>query len=371
MERLIPAGLDALIVLVAALLSWLMPDLTRRRLLFGVTVSAGARESLVARGIIARYRAGVFVVSLLAALGLAALYAFAPDGFWASVLSGILVLLAVCAFSIPYLFAHAASRRLATEAALPEGDGMPPAPAAETPPSGYGDYVPWIWEALPLAVIAASAGYLAAHYADAPARIAIHFDAAGRANGFADKSILMYFALVWGQVALEVVLLALAVLIAHARAIPGAAAARFRALWLRYLYGLRLLVLALFGGIAVVVALSASGTPTGTEWILPATIVLVAFVLGGAILLAVRTGQGGSRLGPVAETGTDRSDDRYWKLGAIYVNPHDPSIFVERRFGIGWTINLGNPRGIALMLVLLAVPIGSIVLATLLGTARR
>jgi len=224
---------------------------------------------------------------------------------------------------------------------------------------------------LPLAVIAASAGYLAAHYADAPARIAIHFDAAGRANGFADKSILMYFALVWGQVALEVVLLALAVLIAHARAIPGAAAARFRTLWLRYLYGLRLLVLALFGGIAVVVALSASGTPTGTEWILPATIVLVAFVLGGAILLAVRTGQGGSRLGPVAETSTDRSDDRYWKLGAIYVNPHDPSIFVERRFGIGWTINLGNPRGIALMLVLLAVPIGSIVLATLLGTARR
>src|SRR5690348_6821139 len=269
-----------------------MPNLTRQRLLFGVTVPVGARESLVGRGIIARYRVGVVGVTLLAALGLVALYVLASGGFWASLLPGILLLIAICAYAIPYLFAHAASRRLA--ATTPgEGEDVPAAPVAETRPMGYGDYVPWFWETLPLAVIAATAGYLAAHYADAPARIATHFDAAGRPNGFADKSILTYFALVWGQVALQVVLLALAVLIARARAIPGAAARRFRTLWLRYLYGLRLLVLALFGGIAVVVALSANGTPTGTEWILPATIVLVAFVLGGAILLAVRIGQGG------------------------------------------------------------------------------
>ena len=370
MERLIPAALDALILLVTALLSWLMPSLTRQRLLFGVTVPLGARESPAGRGIIARYRAGVLVVTLLAALGLVALYAFASDGFWASVLPGIFVLLAVCACSIPYLFAYAASRRLAAAAAPGGGEDVPLAPIAETHARGYGNYVPWSWEALPLAVIAATASYLAAHYPAAPARIAAHFDAAGRANGFANKSILTYFALVWGQIALEVVLLALAVLVAHTRAIPGAAAVRFRALWLRYLYGLRLLMLALFGGIAIVVALSASGTPTGTEWILPGAIALVVFVLGGAILLAVRTGQGGSRLGPVAETGTDHSDDRFWKLGAIYVNPADPSIFVERRFGIGWTINLGNPRGIALLAVLLAAPIGSIVFVMLLGAAR-
>jgi uncharacterized membrane protein len=369
-ERLIPAGLDALILLVTALLSWLMPSLTRQRLLFGVTVPVGAGESPVGRGIIARYRVGVLGVTLLAALCLVALYAFTSDDFWVSVLPSVFVLLAVCAFSIPYLFAHAASRRLATPAMPGEGDDAPLAPTEETGPRGYGDYVPWVWEALPLAIIAATAGYLVAQYPAAPARIATHFDAAGRANGFAEKSILTYFALVWSQIALEGVLLALGVLVAHARAIPGAAAARFRALWLRYLYGLRLLVLAFFGGIAVVVALSANGTPTGTEWILPATIVLVVFVLGGAVLLALRTGQGGSRLGSIVETGTDRSDDRFWKLGAIYVNPRDPSIFVERRFGIGWTINLGNPRGLALLAALLAVPVGSIVLATLLGAAR-
>lgn len=371
MARLIPAALDALILLVTALLSWLMPGLTRQQLLFGVTVPAGAHESPAGRGIIARYRVAVLAVTLFAAIGLAALYAFVSDGFWASVLPSLLVLLAVCAYSIPYLFAYAASRRLAaTLAPSAAGDALT-LPVTEERPIGYGDFVPWVWETLPLAIIAATVGYLAAHYPDAPDRIATHFDAAGHANGFADKSILTYFALVWSQIALEALLLALAVLVAHARAVSGAASSRFRALWLRYLYGLRVLMLAFSGGIAIVVALSANGTPTGTEWILPAAVALVAFVLGGALLLALRTGQGGARLGPVAETGTDHMDDRYWKLGAIYVNPHDPSIFVERRFGIGWTINLGNPRGIALMIALLALPIGSILLATLLGAAHR
>ncbi len=38
----------------------------------------------------------------------------------------------------------------------------------------------------------------------------------------------------------------------------------------------------------------------------------------------------------------------------IYVNPADPSILVEKRFGIGYTLNLGNSRSWALLALLLA-----------------
>lgn len=38
----------------------------------------------------------------------------------------------------------------------------------------------------------------------------------------------------------------------------------------------------------------------------------------------------------------DADDDKYWKGGLIYINKEDPSMLVEKRFGIGWTINLGN-----------------------------
>lgn len=32
-----------------------------------------------------------------------------------------------------------------------------------------------------------------------------------------------------------------------------------------------------------------------------------------------------------------------WKLGILYFNPQDPSLFLPQRFGVGWTVNLGRP----------------------------
>ncbi len=42
---------------------------------------------------------------------------------------------------------------------------------------------------------------------------------------------------------------------------------------------------------------------------------------------------------------TDLDEDSYWKGGIIYFNKNDPSIFVEKRFGVGWTLNFANPLG--------------------------
>ncbi len=69
-------------------------------------------------------------------------------------------------------------------------------------------------------------------------------------------------------------------------------------------------------------------------------------LLLGAV--AARTGQGGSRLngnvrGLARATGTDRDDDRFWKAGLLYVNRDDPALMVGARFGVGWTLNVGNP----------------------------
>lgn len=46
-----------------------------------------------------------------------------------------------------------------------------------------------------------------------------------------------------------------------------------------------------------------------------------------------------------------RDDDKNWILGIFYYNKKDPSIFVERRVGIGWAINLGNLIGLILMIL--------------------
>lgn len=50
-------------------------------------------------------------------------------------------------------------------------------------------------------------------------------------------------------------------------------------------------------------------------------------------------------------------DDRHWKWGMVYINRADPALLVEKRFGVGWTLNLGRPVCWVLLLSLLAWPL--------------
>lgn len=70
-------------------------------------------------------------------------------------------------------------------------------------------------------------------------------------------------------------------------------------------------------------------------------------IVGYSSFLTWKYGQGGEKLvfseidEPVEEV-TEVDEEKYWKLGVFYYNPEDPSIFVEKRFGIGSTINLAR-----------------------------
>ncbi len=95
------------------------------------------------------------------------------------------------------------------------------------------------------------------------------------------------------------------------------------------------------------------------------TLVFVLLILVIIFLLAFFVGQGGSRLKIGGRGNTDkpiRDDDKYWKLGIFYLNKKDPSLFVEKRFGIGWTINVGRPLAWILLLsiILISILIGVI-----------
>ena len=65
-----------------------------------------------------------------------------------------------------------------------------------------------------------------------------------------------------------------------------------------------------------------------------------------------------------------RDDDRYWVGGFFYNNPDDPAVFVPKRFGMGWTVNFGNPKGKLVLLGTLLIPLVLLVLNVLItGTA--
>ncbi len=56
------------------------------------------------------------------------------------------------------------------------------------------------------------------------------------------------------------------------------------------------------------------------------------------------------------------SDDEKWLYGILYYNENDPSLMVEKRLGMGWTINMANPKGKLILVLILAMLFGSIVL---------
>ncbi|HIW32017.1 MAG TPA: DUF1648 domain-containing protein [Candidatus Paenibacillus intestinavium] len=74
---------------------------------------------------------------------------------------------------------------------------------------------------------------------------------------------------------------------------------------------------------------------------------VIGVIIVGSIVLSIKTGQGGSRIklkGSNAQSKVAVADqDQFWKAGVFYWNRNDPAIFVEKRFGVGWTMNFARP----------------------------
>ncbi|HEX3543077.1 MAG TPA: DUF5808 domain-containing protein [Candidatus Acidoferrum sp.] len=60
-----------------------------------------------------------------------------------------------------------------------------------------------------------------------------------------------------------------------------------------------------------------------------------------------------------------RPPETAWK-GSIYSNPSDPALLVPKRFGVGYTLNFGNPWSWAVLafVLLMGVAVPFVLLAT-------
>jgi len=122
---------------------------------------------------------------------------------------------------------------------------------------------------------------------------------------------------------------------------------RFRYMWSIYIIAVGFVLIAMIGFIQ----LSIFGLIKNKLVIIAIPQIVVLSIVACSIILALITGQGGSRLfknkanaGSSSENKASRTDDdKYWKLGLFYFNAEDPSFIVEKRFGIGWTINWARP----------------------------
>lgn len=85
------------------------------------------------------------------------------------------------------------------------------------------------------------------------------------------------------------------------------------------------------------------------------------------IIVFVKVGQGGRNIETIDEKDElYKDDDDKWILGSIYYNKNDPAWMVEKRLGVGWTVNFAHPKSWIAVGGLVVFIIGSIVMSVLL-----
>ena len=206
-----------------------------------------------------------------------------------------------------------------------------------------------LWFAAYGLIIAVSIAVTLYAYPQLPDMIPIHFDLAGNADGYAVKSFwtVMFMPGILIFIALTFVLVYI-IVIKSKRKIdaenPRESAARvsaFRAVWINFAVYSGLLLLASMALLHVAM-LGLFPVPIATYAILGVCLAMIVW----SVYLSFKYGQGGSRLDRGREKGRKLNagdDDRHWIAGIIYNNKEDPALFVEKRFGVGFTVNIAKP----------------------------
>ena len=85
-------------------------------------------------------------------------------------------------------------------------------------------------------------------------------------------------------------------------------------------------------------------------------LIAIGFSIGGSILIGKFRSVDGSALNKTGRYGYEEEDDKWIRGGLIYYNPDDPAIFVEKRVGVGTTMNFANNWVKVIFIAVLLLP---------------
>jgi uncharacterized membrane protein len=317
------AGILTVTMLMLGVFFHLIPRLRKRNLYFGVTVTEEFRESAEGRAIARDFQVLAWTGTVLAVV--VSQMEFSQHRL---LFANLAPQLQVAVVVVAWVRAWRRTRRHASRPV-----GVRSADLLERPRATTGQLLALL---LPLMGPMGAAGWLWSGYSELPARYPVHWDAAGHANRYVAKSPMAVLAipLISFMALLLVLLIALEICFASRRGSSGEQAG-----WAAKFRRLNLVLLAvIMWATSLMTSTMAIGPflPEGKlAWLVWASAgVLFLSVFGFAALLI--------RMSLQRTGGSDATPDTCWTGGAIYYNPDDPALMVERRDGIGYTMNFGN-----------------------------
>lgn len=332
-------------VFVAVLLV-IQPWFTRRNVLFGVVFATDdIWKEKRAKKTRVRYLLAMTAGSVLISLGVLGWCLAAKLSVAASVVPYLVGITALLVYgTIVFIIYHAKTLELKSETGRNTGmtrnriSVETSAPDSETVVSAA-----WLWLLLP--IVLAVWGVAIFGYSAMPERIPTHYSFTA-ADAWAPKSwmIVLFPALMATAIGVMLLIGCLFTRRAPAsvRGNPEAAPEAFR--FRKYMIYL-MLILGVFAEATFLLieigSLKALPPLLFELPVLPDLAVTVAL-----FVIYFRFVRVSEPKGPILD------DDAKWVLGMFYYNPSDPSTFVEKRTGIGYTINFARPGGLILMIAI-------------------
>jgi uncharacterized membrane protein len=311
------------VVSLIAWVFWMLPLWSRPGIFFAVTVAADFRKSAEAQRLLRNYHAQTL---LHIAISFALILAGALLEYFAFLIVGALWL----AVGPLVAISHAHGKALPHAVAVSTVREASLSPRRAQLPGG------WILQLGPFAILLVTASCVALHWDQIPNHFPVHWGVDGRPNGWSARTPFGVYGALFCGVALVVAMSLIAYGISHlARRVSteGDAAGNGD-----FAHRIAILLLGVEYFLASIFSLVALLPLTGNPGVAPIVILIVA-ILASAVFLR-RWLSHGHDAWPQASG--DGAPDTCWKYGLFYFNPDDSALFVEKRIGIGYTINFAH-----------------------------
>ncbi len=204
----------------------------------------------------------------------------------------------------------------------------------------------------PFAILLAVACYLQARWNQIPDRFPVHWGVDGMPNGWSTRTPQdVYGPLLFGA-AIVIGIALLSYAMSHsARALPSSSGGPADGV---FAHRLSVVLLGVEFFVAAVLSMVALLPFTGNPPV-ATLVILPVIILASALFL-----RGWLRQGRVPSPNIPGgwSPDTCWKYGLFYFNPDDSALFVEKRVGIGYTVNFAHASAWIIMALSLLLPLG-------------
>lgn len=352
------------IILFLTVMQAAIPYLLKKTVVFGVTIPEGHTDDKMLATYKKTYSA---IISVVGTIGLL-IYVF-----WVLsnhlqeekiVFAGLILQFGILLISMAlYLYFHIRTTKRKREHKW--GENIKRVMVADLTSRSNDEMLPSLMFALPIPITLGLIGYTAMQYGAMPDMIPTHWGPNGQPDAFTGKTPFSVIALLLILLVMQGMMLAINTFTKKSGVKLNASkrnSSRIQQLtfrkytsWLLFLVSISMTVLIGFLQLTTI-----HGDLGGPFLMMAMPLGFLFVILVATAVYAFKVGQGGSRIQleieeePV-EGVTDPDDDTFWKAGVFYVNKNDPSIFVEKRFGVGWTMNFGNPIGYLIIFIPLLI----------------